>query len=57
MNLILEVGMHNRIGSGRVRHLDVKWFWTHGSRASWAVLIEERWDIQQRERSDDETSR
>ena len=21
-------GMHNRIGSGRVRHLDVKWLWT-----------------------------
>ena len=22
------LGMHNRIGSGRVRHLDVKWLWT-----------------------------
>ena len=21
-------GMHNRIGSGRVRYLDVKWLWT-----------------------------
>ena len=37
MNLKLEVltdstanlGMHNRIGSRRVRHLDVKWLWTH----------------------------
>ena len=36
MDLKLEVltdstanlGMHNRIGSGRVRHLDVKWLWT-----------------------------
>ena len=23
-----NLGMHNRIGSGRVRHLDVKWLWT-----------------------------
>ena len=23
-----NIGMHNRIGSGRVRHLDVKWLWT-----------------------------
>ena len=22
------IGMHNRIGSERVRHLDVKWLWT-----------------------------
>ena len=36
MDLKLEVltdstanlGMHNRIGSGRQRHLDVKWLWT-----------------------------
>ena len=36
MDLKLEVltdstsnrGMHNRIGSGRVRDLDVKWLWT-----------------------------
>ena len=28
-----------------------------GSRASWTILIEEGWHIQQRERSDDETSR
>ena len=24
-----NLGMHNRIGSRRVRHLDVKWLWTH----------------------------
>ena len=23
-----NLGMHNRIGSGRVRHLDAKWLWT-----------------------------
>ena len=23
-----NLGMHNRTGSERVRHLDVKWFWT-----------------------------
>ena len=23
-----NLGMHNRTGSGRVRHLDVKWLWT-----------------------------
>ena len=23
-----NLGMHNRIGTGRVRHLDVKWLWT-----------------------------
>ena len=23
-----NIGMHSRIGSGRVRHLDVKWLWT-----------------------------
>ena len=23
-----NLGMHSRIGSGRVRHLDVKWLWT-----------------------------
>ena len=23
-----NLGMHNRIGSGRVQHLDVKWLWT-----------------------------
>ena len=36
MDLKLEVltdstanlGMHNRVGSGRARHLDVKWLWT-----------------------------
>ena len=24
-----NLGMHNRISSGRVRRLDVKWLWTH----------------------------
>ena len=23
-----NLGMHNRVGLGRVRHLDVKWLWT-----------------------------
>ena len=26
-NSTANLGMHNRIGSGRVRHLDVKWLW------------------------------
>ena len=23
-----NLGMHNRVGSGRVRHMNVKWLWT-----------------------------
>ena len=26
--LLVLIGMHSRIGSGRVRHLDVRWLWT-----------------------------
>ena len=63
MDLKLEVptdstanlGMHNCIGSGRVRHLDVKLLRT--LEAVGAILIKAGWQIQQRERSDDETSR
>ena len=42
-------GMHNRIGSGRVRHLDVKWLWTQEAVQSGKFSL-------QRERFDDETS-
>ena len=64
MDLILEVltestanlGMHNRFGSGRVRHQDVEWLWTREA-VQPGRLIEEGWHRQQRERSDDETSR
>ena len=49
VDLELNLGVHNRVGSGREVALD------SGSRASWATLIEEGWHLQQRERSDDET--
>ena len=51
-----NLGMHNCIGSGRVRHVDVKWLRPDTrSRASLEVLIEEGQYRQQRERSDHET--
>ena len=46
-----NLGMHNRIGSGRVRHLDVKWLWTQEAVQSGRFLSEEKmcWDgIEQR---------
>ena len=65
MDLKLEVltdstanlDMHNRIGSGRERHLDVKWLWTQEAVRRWAIIIEEGWHLRQRERLDDETPR
>ena len=50
-----NLGMHNRIGSGRVRHLDMKWLWPQQAVQFWEVLAEgQHWP--QRERFDDETS-
>ena len=52
-----NLDMHNRIGSGRERHLDVKWLWTQEAVQRWAIIIEEGWHLRQRERLDDETPR
>ena len=37
-----NLGMHNRIGSGRVRHLDVKWLWTQEAVQSGRFVSEEK---------------
>ena len=52
-----NLGVHNRIGSGRVRHLDVKWLWTQEAVKAWRFSLKKVLHLQQRERSDDETSR
>ena len=51
-----NLGMHNRIGSGRVRHLDVKWLWTQEAVQSGKFSLKKVSTDAQRERFDDETS-
>ena len=52
-----NLGMHNGTGSGRARHLDVKWLWTQEAVQAGRFSLKKGWHIQQRGRCDDETSR